>query len=101
MNVLLGVSLTLIFLVVVEQVVEVNHAILATGGEAHIVGVPVDAHDAKNVTLELHSILAVACEEVVNIDVLLFVDAGEEMSTVGKPDLVAALDLQSLKLVDL
>lgn len=101
MNVFLGVPLALIFLVVIEEIVEVNHAILATGSEAHVVGVPVNAHNASNVTSKLHSIQTVTCEEVVNIDVLFMRNAGKEMATVGKPDLVAALDLQSLELVNL
>ena len=93
LDVFLCVSLANIFLIIVVEVIEVNHTVLTTGSESHIVSVPINAHNASDMASKLHSIKAVTREEVVDVDVLLVRDTGKEMSSVRESNLVAALNL--------
>ena len=51
-------------------------------------------------TGELHTVGALVCVKVVDIDFLLSVDDGEEVATVREANLVALLHLQLLIVLD-
>jgi len=78
------------------QVIEVDIAVDACRREAHIVVKPGDAPDAVSVADVLHALWAFTGVEVEDVDlfVALASSAGKQVSTVGKPDFLAALDAE-------
>ena len=73
------------------QIVEIDVAILATRRKAHIIRVPINAHDLALMAGEAHAIRVRTCVEIEHVDVLILDYTGEEMASVGELYLVAAL----------
>ena len=73
------------------QLVEIDLAILATRREAHIVGIPVNTHDLTLMSSEAHAIGNGARVEIEHVDILVLVDAGEEVASVRELYLVTPL----------
>ena len=74
------------------EVVEVDIAILTASREAHIVGIPVNAHDSAHMALELHIVRAVTRVKVVHMDVLLIENASEQVTSIREPNLITTLN---------
>ena len=64
---------------------------MATSREAHIIGIPVNAHDLTLVTSEAHAVSDGARIEIKYVDILILDHAGEEMASIGELNFVTAL----------
>ena len=76
----------------VVQLIEVYVSILATSREAHIIMEPVNAHDFTLVAAELEALSVLTRVKVVDINVLILDNAGEQMTTVRELNLIATLE---------
>ena len=77
---------------------------MATTCEAHIIGEPVNGHDAARVPLVLHVARAVARVEVENVHlglILLIQGRGKQVTSVRETNLIAALDRDLPVAIDL
>ena len=84
-----------LLLCVLKQIVEENKTAHATRYEPEVVLEPVyTPHTVGVVPDEHHLRLAVVRQELVNADVLLLLNAGEHVASVGELDLAALLDRQ-------
>ena len=64
------------------QLIEIDPAVLATRREAHIVGIPVNAHDLALVSCEAHTVRNGTCVEIEYVDILILDHASEKMATI-------------------
>ena len=76
----------------VVQFIEVYIPVLATSRESHIVMEPVNTHDFTLMTMELEAFSVDAGVKVVDINVLILDNAGEQMTTVRELNLIATLE---------
>ena len=97
-NVALMVTHTLV--VALVQVVEVDVAVNTARGEAHVIVEPIDRHDSAIMTSKHHAFWKMACVEVEDVNLLLVGHTGEQMTTIGEADLIAALDHDRLVVLD-
>ena len=68
---------------------------MATTCEAHIIGEPVNRHDAASVPLVLHACRTITRVEVENVNlglILLIQSRGKQVTAVRETNLIAALD---------